>query len=267
MKHEPEKIKFDDLVSHLNSLEKNKSNQGKRDLKELHRIIDGLYEQCESEDDKQEYTKKVKNLLVYDVLFPKLLEENVYHKSESNAQIQKSILQEEKNKMTNDEIKELEELIDNVIMSSKEQPEFLEMKKEELKRQTVYIEHIKDKIYEFIYPINEIEKANLYMLILFTLAGVSTIIVNNTRVSNNITDIFWGFFMGGVIFCGHKWFKFMKIRNQNKLYKATPYPLIDILYAAGVPMDNLQQSDCLKHYDIKENSFLLKRIIEERKKQ
>lgn len=48
-------------------------NNGNKELKELHKVINEIYEQCLTEKEKKEYIQKVKNILIYDVLLSKNL--------------------------------------------------------------------------------------------------------------------------------------------------------------------------------------------------
>jgi hypothetical protein len=73
MKKESNKFNFDDLLSDIN-LMKDKS-KGNKELKELHKVINEIYEQCLTEKEKKEYIQKVKNILIYDVLLSKNLVE------------------------------------------------------------------------------------------------------------------------------------------------------------------------------------------------
>ncbi len=61
MKKESNKFNFDDLLSDIN-LMKDKS-KGNKELKELHKVINEIYEQCVTEKEKKEYIQKVKNIL------------------------------------------------------------------------------------------------------------------------------------------------------------------------------------------------------------
>ena len=73
MKQESNKFNFDDLLSDIN-LMKDKAKIDK-DLKELHKVINEIYDQCVTEKEKKEYIQKVKNILIYDVLLSKNLVE------------------------------------------------------------------------------------------------------------------------------------------------------------------------------------------------
>ncbi len=73
MKQESNKFNFDDLLSDIN-LMKDKAKSDK-ELKELHKVINEIYEQCVTEKEKKEYIQKVKNILIYDLLLSQILVE------------------------------------------------------------------------------------------------------------------------------------------------------------------------------------------------
>lgn len=265
MEQENKQINFDDLISQINVLQKTKDKKNLNELKELHNIIDNYYLECKTDKEREEFAQKLKNLLLYDLLFPKLLDENFKLKEQLNNTTCIDVKD-----INNDELPIIKKTIGYINGIREDQPKYFEMKKQEMVKSTVYIEHIKSKIDDYILPIenmqNFIKQMSIYLIFLTVLFFANIFCVMFSNISNNITDIVWGYIIGNMIYLVLKCFKFIKERNKASPYDDKEYALIEILYAAGVPLDKLMQSDCISYFNIKKNSTFLLKIINERKK-